>query len=335
MQSAFGWECGNSNAHGRYTGGFELPASLVLSVVNRKTSEVFIMEMALTFNEVQFDIINRNGEPWITLAQIASALGYSKGVSQNDTPFNAIRKLYTRHADEFTDTMTALVKLPTEGGEQETRIFSLRGCHLLAMLARTPVAKQFRKWVLDVLDRLALEKNSLSPDHPITPSQQATLRAIVKARIEAANPSGKGRLMNLYGQVWNRFCRQFGIARFTELPQGKMAEAVAYLAGLELKPKPALEERPKPCRKSRQGDRILDLADSQARRFLDLASDIHSELCRLKGSVNFCTSVQKQLAETERERIKGLRDTAEFALAGLDIVAGLLQTVASLSAGRS
>lgn len=34
-----------------------------------------------------------------------------------------------------------------------TRIFSLRGCHLLAMFARTPVAKAFRKWVLDVIER--------------------------------------------------------------------------------------------------------------------------------------------------------------------------------------
>lgn len=30
------------------------------------------------------------------------------------------------------------------------RIFSLRGCHLLAMLARTAIAKQFRVWVLKV-----------------------------------------------------------------------------------------------------------------------------------------------------------------------------------------
>lgn len=34
------------------------------------------------------------------------------------------------------------------------RIFSLRGCHLLAMLARTPVAEAFRRWVLDVLERV-------------------------------------------------------------------------------------------------------------------------------------------------------------------------------------
>ncbi|ACQ68700.1 hypothetical protein BJP41_09070 [Candidatus Williamhamiltonella defendens] len=35
----------------------------------------------------------------------------------------------------------------------ETRIFSLRGAHLIAMFAHTPVAKEFRKWCLDILDK--------------------------------------------------------------------------------------------------------------------------------------------------------------------------------------
>jgi prophage antirepressor-like protein len=48
--------------------------------------------------------------------------------------------------------MTALVKMDTAGGAQEVRIFSLRGCHLLAMFSRTPVAKEFRAWALDILD---------------------------------------------------------------------------------------------------------------------------------------------------------------------------------------
>lgn len=49
--------------------------------------------------------------------------------------------------------MTAVVKLPTAGGEQDVRIFSLRGAHLLGMFARTERAVEFRRWVLDILDR--------------------------------------------------------------------------------------------------------------------------------------------------------------------------------------
>lgn len=106
----------------------------------------------LTFQSITLDVIDRGGQPWITLSQVATAL--YKGGGQSDVPFAVrnIQKLFARHADEFTDSMTAVVKLPTAGGEQDVRIFSLRGCHLLAMFARTPVAKEFRRWVLDVLD---------------------------------------------------------------------------------------------------------------------------------------------------------------------------------------
>lgn len=38
---------------------------------------------------------------------------------------------------------------------RETRIFSLRGAHLIAIFARTDVAKKFRRCVLDVLDQEA------------------------------------------------------------------------------------------------------------------------------------------------------------------------------------
>lgn len=102
--------------------------------------------LALSFREIQFDVVDHAGQPWLRSPQIAGALGY------NDE--SSITRIYARHADEFTDRMTWSVKLTDQTGQaREVRIFSLRGCHLLAMFARTPVAVEFRRWVLDVLDR--------------------------------------------------------------------------------------------------------------------------------------------------------------------------------------
>ncbi len=100
---------------------------------------------ALVFQSTRFTVVDRNNQPWLRGTQIADALGYSDDKS--------IHRIYARHSDEFTGCMTGVVKLTTPSGEQETRIFSLRGAHLLAMLSRTPVAKEFRRWVLDILDR--------------------------------------------------------------------------------------------------------------------------------------------------------------------------------------
>lgn len=100
---------------------------------------------SIYFGGVSLSIIDRSGTPWLRSFQIGSALGYAK-------PDSAMAKLYSAHADEFTPAMTTVVELDTPGGRQQVRIFSPRGCHLLAIFARTPKAKEFRRWVLDVLD---------------------------------------------------------------------------------------------------------------------------------------------------------------------------------------
>lgn len=103
------------------------------------------MNHSLVFQHTTFDIVDRDGQPWLRGIQIASALGYSDDSS--------ITRIYARYADEFTDRMACTVKLTDQVQDREVRIFSLRGAHLLAMLSRTKVAKEFRKWVLDVIER--------------------------------------------------------------------------------------------------------------------------------------------------------------------------------------
>lgn len=181
------------------------------------------MSQALCFNDVRFDVIPQNSQPWVRGYQIGTALGYGENADVS------IRKLYTRHADEFTDAMTAVVTLPTEGGPQETRIFSLRGCHLLAMFARTPVAKAFRKWVLDVLDRLAAEERAALPEVPhikITPSTTASRKPLEKLLKVWAAQSGI-----IVAQCWTMVNSAFNLQSITELPEEWIPDAIAWVQG--------------------------------------------------------------------------------------------------------
>ncbi|MCW9731952.1 Bro-N domain-containing protein [Avibacterium sp. 20-15] len=100
----------------------------------------------LTFRTTTLSVINQQNQIFFTTLDIAKALGYSNGDI-------GVKNLYNRHADEFTPNMTALIEMQTNGGMQKVRIFSLRGCHLIGMLSHTKVAKNFRRWVLDILDR--------------------------------------------------------------------------------------------------------------------------------------------------------------------------------------
>ncbi|BCB06798.1 hypothetical protein HHSLTHF2_06880 [Vreelandella venusta] len=102
----------------------------------------------MVFEGSEIELITRDGEVWARGVQIAHALGYRDE--------SAISRIYARNKDEFSDTMTCTVKLTDQNGQRKTtRIFSLRGAHLLAMFARTKKAKAFRRWVLDILDTIA------------------------------------------------------------------------------------------------------------------------------------------------------------------------------------
>ncbi|MNE47236.1 hypothetical protein D3C80_1416300 [compost metagenome] len=83
---------------------------------------------------------------WLTSSDLAKALQYSNS--------RAVTMIYNKYADEFTNGMTQVLEVSTSGNyRKKVRVFSLRGAHLIAMFARTLVAKEFRRWVLDILDR--------------------------------------------------------------------------------------------------------------------------------------------------------------------------------------
>lgn len=104
-----------------------------------------VQNKELTFHNTNFAYMEMSGQIWLTASEVGEALGYADD--------KAIHRLYRKHADEFTNKMTGVVKVTTPGGMQDVRVFSLRGAHLMGMFSRTTVAKEFRRWVLDILDR--------------------------------------------------------------------------------------------------------------------------------------------------------------------------------------
>lgn len=193
------------------------------------------MTQALTFNDITLTIIFHQNSLWIRAAELARALGLSRE--------DKVAQIYQRHADEFTSDMTQLIENVVEPQNEvfqnlsagRCRIFSLRGCHLVAMFARTPVAKAFRRWVLDVLEKYAAEQTALSapgPDAALTPDQQCTLQAVVKGKVESIPADRRPR--GLYPQIWSRFNNHFRLASYKQLPQSRLSEGIAYLMAMEL-----------------------------------------------------------------------------------------------------
>lgn len=191
------------------------------------------MQSALTFNDVSLFPIIYHGTPWIRAVELARALGLSRE--------DKVAQIYQRHADEFTSDMTQLIENVAEPQNEvfpnlsagRCRIFSLRGCHLVAMFARTPVAKAFRRWVLDVLDKLDAEQRAASPSPtpdgftgplsitPSTTEDRKPLRALVGSWAKLSNAP--------FDACWNQLKAAFNLANIKELPQEWIPDALAWV----------------------------------------------------------------------------------------------------------
>lgn len=153
-----------------------------------------------------------DGQIWLRVSQIDLPLGYSHT--------NQVTRLFNRNREEFTDQEVRLLQSQTPGGNQSTLLFSLRGCELLAMLARTPEGKKLRRWVLDILEgrrqrravqgeldlpgthmlpmeaTRALEqaRSLIEPDHPA----HAAIGQMIEGRLPLADDPGLDRLVDQY-----------------------------------------------------------------------------------------------------------------------------------------
>ncbi|MCH7333829.1 BRO-N domain-containing protein [Acinetobacter modestus] len=180
---------------------------------------------SLTFNTVTLHPIQQNDEQiWITSTELARTLGYKQE--------NAVSKIFNRKADEFTNKMTQVIEnpqLPNLG----MRIFSLRGAYLISMFAKTAVSKEFRKWVLDILEKEIEQpkQHQLETRIKINNRQIAELKAIVDRRCEG---SVKKRT-----EMWHRHHQHFKVSSYKDLLAIHFNDSVTFLETMKLR---SLEE---------------------------------------------------------------------------------------------
>lgn len=191
--------------------------------------------LALSFNNVNFNPISQgDSQIWLTSAQLAEALEYKSSRS--------ITNLFNANQDEFDETMTKVVKLhtvvnpneviesvttlKTKGLMNKMRIFSLRGCHLIAMFARTAKAKEFRIWVLNVLAKEVGEP--VITRNTISPEQQKQIRFAIAKRCQNNSVH--------YQTVYTAMYEHFNIPRYAELLVSDFGEAIKFIQTVDLTP---------------------------------------------------------------------------------------------------
>lgn len=170
--------------------------------------------LALSFNDVKFSPVQQDGQIWLSASELAKALGYAKS--------DAVTQVYERNKDEFTSSMTLTLKLRVKGfgsgnSEKESRIFSLRGAHLIAMFSKTDIAKQFRKWVLDILDK--------EVGQPVAKTHKSERTALHEAHALLVT---KTKHLNV-NEAWKLIHQRFNVNHIEDIPYDAIPVAVEYV----------------------------------------------------------------------------------------------------------
>ena len=267
------------------------------------------MTNALAFNNVSFSVIDKDNHVWLKASEIAKALGYKEE--------NAITKLYNRNAGEFTTKMTQVIEIfdkpnlgITENLTNKVRVFSLRGCHLLAMFARTGVAKDFRKWVLDVLERQGIEnKLTLS-----TARTRKPLSSLVDVWVKQGNL--------FHTMCWKQVSAHFNLKSITELPTEWLPDAIAFVQS-KIDALPKAEQKTLPSNQLSLEECTKDyiIEDNPNDRYYKMMEKLHNDMKLVRTHINFqrssprFTNLPKELDALH----KNAEDSVNMALHGLSI----------------
>lgn len=184
--------------------------------------------LALMFNGTNLMPIAVNNQFWLTSVDLAKCLGYTEP--------DSVTKIYNRNKDEFTDAMTVLRDGQTDhlgefrGLQRKQRIFSLRGCYSISFFARTAIAKDFRKWVLDIIDQstqvpYGLNSVSISPELQYKKNIEDKLVKLLHNFAETSDLSDSA--MNYF--LHEGFFKPLKITTVSELTVGQINRAIAQL----------------------------------------------------------------------------------------------------------
>lgn len=102
-----------------------------------------------------------------------------------------------------------------------------------ALAMKLAYIEAFNKLRAQLEEKQARTCARMDADAPITPDQQATLQAIVTGKVDAI-PNKAGYTRHLFGEIWTRFKNHFRIAKYSQLPQSRMSEAIAYLMKMDV-----------------------------------------------------------------------------------------------------
>ena len=228
-----------------------------------------------------------------------------------------------------------MISTPTESGKQEMLCLPVRKLPAyLASINPNKVREELRPKIelyqAESDDALwnywmngKAERKASQADAPITPPMQAIIQTLVKAKVEQL-PDNKSR-KGYYPQVYGRFNNHFGIPRYTELPQSRMAEAVQYLVNLEIRPAKKIAPAPEQKKLDAELEEPVTLdreTYKHVNRLFDQLADLKMRVESLREIIHIMARPGKRMVNISPEKqflYDNMDDAVNGAVTGMNI----------------
>lgn len=200
-----------------------------------------------TFQNHPIRTVMVEGQPWFVAKDVSRALGLiwcGRSLSQVPAEWSTMCNLHI------------------DGRRRQVKVIAEPAVYKLAFRSNKPEADTFTNWVAsEVLPAIRKSGQFTAPAAlagPLTPAQCRHLHDVLDAKV-STRPKESRRA--IYAEAWTRFNRHFRIAKYDQLPQNKLPEALAYLIHLDLKAaQKALPPAEPPAQRLPSTPRAEDLA---------------------------------------------------------------------------
>lgn len=133
------------------------------------------MSVDISYENHSISFLQEDDEIWIRMSEIAEALDYSD-------PRIASSKLFKRNKDELEE-FSKSYQVGNSSTGQTARFLNEQGVYLFCMLAKTPKAKEFRKWVAKQIQNIRRQKQSTLPQLEDLLSEVRSLKKIIQTKL--------------------------------------------------------------------------------------------------------------------------------------------------------
>ena len=276
-------------------------------------------------SQVQVSLSVVEGRPAATSLKIAECFD-----KEHKNVLADIRNLLADCPDEFGRLNFQPSSYTNEQGKtQPMYIVYFDGFMLLVMGYTGKKALQMKLAYIEAFNAMrtkleaAKKKELPHADSPITPPMQAIIQTLVKAKVEQL-PDNKSR-KGYYPQVYGRFNNHFGIPRYTELPQSRMAEAVQYLVNLEIRPAKKIAPAPEQKKLDAELEEPVTLdreTYKHGKRLFDQLADLKMRVESLREIIHIMARPGKRQVNISPEKqvlYDNMDDAVNGAVTGMNI----------------